>query len=341
MPFAHLHCHSHYSLLDGASSIGGLVDRAKATGMNSLALTDHGNLHGALEFYKKAKAAGINPILGYEAYIAPHSRFQKDAGGMKEASFHLTLLAQNRQGFQKPDQARFGGFLGRLLFQAADRSRTARRPQRGAHLPQRLRVGAIEPHPAGREIWATRFGNRPWKSPPGFKASSAIATSSRSRTTGWKSSDWPWNARSRSPGEWACRVVATSDAHYVNREDAEAQDVLLCINTGKFRTDKNRMRMEGDQFYLRAPEEMYAALAGHEDALRQSQAIADSVDIELELGQRHFPNYTPRPARRRPIFCASCAWRASRIATPPTPSGLGRTASWPTSSSSDSIANWR
>ena len=88
-------------------------------------------------------------------------------------------------------------------------------------------------------------------------------------------------------------LVCTSDAHYVNREDAEAQDVLLCINTGKFRTDTNRMRMETDQFYLRSPAEMHAAFAGYEEALRQSQTIADSVSIDLDLGKRHFPNYTP------------------------------------------------
>src|SRR6186997_478748 len=99
-PFVHLHCHSHYSLLDGASEIEALVKRAKEHGMNALALTDHGNLHGALEFYRKAKDNGINPILGYEAYIAPGSRFEKDAGSMKEASYHLTLLAQNRVGFK-------------------------------------------------------------------------------------------------------------------------------------------------------------------------------------------------------------------------------------------------
>ncbi len=98
-PFVHLHCHTHYSLLDGAGSIDKLVKRAQERGMNALAITDHGNLHGALEFYRKAKAASLNPIIGYEAYIAPGSRFQKDAGRMKEASYHLTLLAQNRTGF--------------------------------------------------------------------------------------------------------------------------------------------------------------------------------------------------------------------------------------------------
>ena len=99
-PFVHLHCHSHYSLLDGAGTIDRLVERAKNLGMNSLALTDHGNLHGALEFYKKAKASGINPIIGYEAYVAPGSRYTRDADSAKEASYHLTLLAQNKTGFR-------------------------------------------------------------------------------------------------------------------------------------------------------------------------------------------------------------------------------------------------
>jgi DNA polymerase-3 subunit alpha len=98
--FAHLHCHSHYSLLDGASPIPKLIQRCKEHGMNALALTDHGNLHGALEFYKKCKDGGVNPIIGYEAYIAPGSRFDKDAGSMKDASYHLTLLCQNATGFR-------------------------------------------------------------------------------------------------------------------------------------------------------------------------------------------------------------------------------------------------
>ncbi|MCE5267625.1 MAG: PHP domain-containing protein, partial [Planctomycetaceae bacterium] len=95
LPFAHLHCHSHYSLLDGAGTIGGLLKRAKALGMTALALTDHGNLHGALKFYQTAKELEINPVLGLEAYIAPGSRLRKEASGSKEAAYHLTLLARN------------------------------------------------------------------------------------------------------------------------------------------------------------------------------------------------------------------------------------------------------
>src|SRR4030095_12732034 len=99
-PFVHLHCHSHYSLLDGASPIGELVSRAKELGMNGLAITDHGNLYGALEFYQACKGAGINPIVGYEAYVAPGSRLDKTAGGQGESSYHLTVLAANRTGFE-------------------------------------------------------------------------------------------------------------------------------------------------------------------------------------------------------------------------------------------------
>jgi DNA polymerase-3 subunit alpha len=120
-PFVHLHCHSHYSLLDGAGSIDRLVGRAHDQGMNALALTDHGNLHGALEFYRKATAQNVKPIVGYEAYIAPGSRFQKSAGSMREASYHLTLLAQKPYRFPEPDEAGFGCLFGGILFQTSDR----------------------------------------------------------------------------------------------------------------------------------------------------------------------------------------------------------------------------
>ncbi|NIP86431.1 MAG: PHP domain-containing protein, partial [Planctomycetales bacterium] len=115
-PFVHLHCHSHYSLLDGAATTSGLVDRAKELGMTALALTDHGNLHGAVEFYRRAKQAGINPVLGYEAYIAPGSRFEKDAGSIKDSSYHLTLLAQNRTGFKNLLRLASAAFLEGFYF---------------------------------------------------------------------------------------------------------------------------------------------------------------------------------------------------------------------------------
>ena len=230
--------------------------------MNALALTDHGNLHGALKFYQQAKELGINPILGFEAYIAPGSRFHKEAAGTKEASYHLTLLAQQPHRLSEPGEALLGGFLGRLLFPPADRQGTAGRPPRRADLPERLRLERAEPHAPGRRRGEP--GEGPSRSPPGSRSSSATTTTSRSRTTAWRSQRVAHGRRrSRSAKRLGIPLVATSDVHYVHREDAEAQDILLCVNTGKFRTDTNRMRMETNEFYLRSPEEMYAAFPGH------------------------------------------------------------------------------
>ncbi|MEX2139411.1 MAG: DNA polymerase III subunit alpha [Pirellulales bacterium] len=292
-PFVHLHCHSHYSLLDGASPIDKLVARAKELGMNGLALTDHGNLHGALEFYQTAKKAGINPILGYEAYIAPESRFKKEIGGLKEGSYHLTLLAQNRAGFKNLVKLASAAYLEGFYFKPRiDRELLAAHSEGIICLSgcvssefSRMLLRGQSPDRAHLEEakqiagWFHRvFGDRYFI---------------EIQNNGLEIQRQQMEGAVEVAREMGLPLVCTSDAHYVNREDAEAQDVLLCINTGKFRTDTNRMRMDTDQFYLRSPAEMHASFAGFEEALRQSQAIADSVSIDLELGKRHFPNFTP------------------------------------------------
>ncbi len=292
-PFVHLHCHSHYSLLDGASPIGKLVARAKEHGMTALALTDHGNLHGALEFYTTAKKTGINPILGYEAYIAPDSRHKRDAGNLKEASYHLTLLAKDRTGFRNLIKLASAAFLEGFYFKPRiDKELLAAHSEgliclsgcvSGEFSRALLKgTGREEAHlEEARQIagWFQKlFGDRYFI---------------EIQNNGLEIQRLAMEGAVEIARQMGLPLVATSDAHYVNQEDAEAQDVLLCINTGKFRTDTNRMRMEGDQFYLRSPEEMYAAFPGFEDAVQQSQAIADSVEIELELGKRHFPHFDP------------------------------------------------
>ena len=297
-PFTHLHCHSHYSLLDGAASIDKLLTRVKERGMNSLALTDHGNLHGALEFYRKAKAADINPIIGYEAYIAPGSRFQKDGGRMKDSSFHLTLLAKNRTGFRNlvkmASKAYLEGFyfkprIDKALLEefnegivclsgcvSGELSRTLLKGgmQSDAELAQSMEIAG----------WFHKlFGDRYFI---------------EIQNNGVDIQRMAMEGSVRIAERLGLPLVCTSDAHYADREDAEAQDVMLCINTGKFRTDSSRMRMEGDEFFIRTPEEMYEAFPNHADAVQRSQEIADSVDIDLELGKRHFPTYSPLPKNR-------------------------------------------
>ncbi|HEX3601246.1 MAG TPA: DNA polymerase III subunit alpha, partial [Lacipirellulaceae bacterium] len=291
-PFAHLHCHSHYSLLDGASPIDSLVSRAKELGMNALAITDHGNLYGALEFYQACRGAGINPIVGYEAYVAPASRFDRTASTKGESSYHLTLLAQNRTGFQNLVKLASKAFLEGFYH----------KPRIDRELLAELNEGIVclSGCVSGELSWALLSGNT---------ADEAFAQGEKHAAWFSKVFGDRYFIEIQNNGVEIQRqaaelsidlakrmglpLVATSDAHYVRREDAVAQDVLLCINTGKFRTDTNRMRMEGDQFYLRSPEDMYASFPGFEDAVARSQQIADSVDIQLELGKRHFPAFTP------------------------------------------------
>ncbi|MCC7087028.1 MAG: DNA polymerase III subunit alpha [Pirellulales bacterium] len=301
-PFVHLHCHSHYSLLDGASPINRLIERAKSLGMNGLALTDHGNLHGALEFYQEAKKAGINPIIGYEAYIAPNSRHTKDAGNLKEASYHLTLLAQNRTGFRNlvklASKAYLEGFyfkprIDRALLEehhegiiclsgcvSSEFSRAILKGDgsEGSHIEEAKGIAA----------WFYQlFGDRYFI---------------EIQNNGVEIQRRQMDGAVEIASQMGLPLVATSDAHYVTQEDADAQDVLLCINTGKFRSETNRMKLETNQFFLRGPEEMYASFPGFEEALQQSQLIADSVNIELELGKRHFPNFSPPEQKSPPDY---------------------------------------
>lgn len=292
-PFVHLHCHSHYSLLDGASPIDKLVNRAADLGMNSLALTDHGNLHGALEFYQKAKNAGVNPIIGYEAYVAPGSRKTKTADGNHEGTYHLTLLAQNKTGFQNLLRMASSAYLEGFY----------RKPRIDRELLEHHNEGIIclSGCVSGEFSRAILQGQGNIES----ELDKAMDVASwfhklfgdryfiEIQNNNLEIQQQAMEGAVDVARKMGLPLVATSDAHYVNREDAEAQDVLLCINTGKFRTDTNRMRMEGDEFYLRGPEEMYESFPGLDEAVKQSQLIADTVDIQLDLGQRHFPVFTP------------------------------------------------
>ncbi len=299
-PFAHLHCHSHYSLLDGAGKISGLLKRTKELGMNSLALTDHGNLHGALEFYKTAKDLGVNPIVGIEAYIAPGSRFYKEnASGSKEASYHITILAKDRTGFQNllklSSQAFLEGFyfrprIDKEILAAHSEGLVCLSGCVSSELNRGLLMGGTAGMEKAREAaaWYHKvFGDRYFI---------------EIQYNGIEQQRIAMEGAIDLANQMGLPLVATSDVHYVLREDAEAQDILLCVNTGKFRTDTNRMRMETNEFYLRSPEEMYSVFSGYDEALKRSQEIADGVHIDLELGKRHFPVFNPPDAKTSEDF---------------------------------------
>ena len=291
-PFVHLHCHSHYSLLDGASSIPRLVTRAKDHGMNALAITDHGNLHGALQFYQLAKKEGINPIIGYEAYVAPHSRLKKGGGKPGEKSYHLTLLCQNAIGFRNlvkmASSASLEGFyfkprIDRELLEAHSEGIICLSGCVSSEFNQAI----LKHHGRGAEEILKQAGEVASWFHSIFDDRYFIEIMNNGvgiQETCLKASVELANAK-------GLPLVATSDCHYVDRDDAEAQDVMLCINTGRFRTDTNRMKMDGNEYYLRSQEQMYNKFPGLESAVARSQEIADSVDIQLELGKRHFPVY--------------------------------------------------
>ncbi|HAC89614.1 MAG TPA: DNA polymerase III subunit alpha, partial [Planctomycetaceae bacterium] len=297
--FVHLHCHSHYSLLDGASSIDKLIAKAQSNSMNALALTDHGNLHGALEFYKKAKNAGINPIIGYEAYVAPDSRLSRgNASSSKEAAYHLTLLAQNRTGFKNllklASKAALEGFFFKpriereLLLEFGEGSICLSGCVSSEF--SRAILNNSDTSAAEREATAiAQWFHGVFKDRYFIEVMNNQLEIQRLQMQGAVDI----------ANKLGLPVVATSDAHYANREDADIQDVLLCINTGKFRTDTARMKMENSEFYLRNADEMYASFPGMEEVVARSQEIADSVDIDLERGKRHFPTY-PLPPEKRP-----------------------------------------
>jgi DNA polymerase-3 subunit alpha len=257
--------------------------------MNALAITDHGNLHGAIEFYKVCKSSGLNPIIGYEAYMAPGSRHDKSSP--KDGSYHLTLLCQNRIGFQNLIKMASAASLEGYYF----------KPRLDRELLETYREGIV----CLSGCVSSEFSQAILRGGAGAEAhldqAAEIATWFRGvfgdryfieiMNNGVAIQRTALEGSVEIANRLGIPLVATSDCHYVDPDDADAQDVMLCINTARFRTDTNRLKMDGQQYYLRSPEEMYAKFPGLESAVARSQEIADAVDIQLELGKRHFPVY--------------------------------------------------
>ncbi len=292
-PFVHLHCHTHYSLLDGANRVPELVAHVKQLGMNACAITDHGNLFGAIEFYQECRSAGINPVIGYEAYVAPSKRTEREAKKRGEAGYHLTLLAKNLIGFKNlikmASIAYLEGYyyiprIDKELLQAHHEGLICLSGCASSEFSEWILKDRLDEAEKVCTWFAQLFGKDFYVEIQNngievqrLCAKGAIDIANR----------------------LGLPLVATSDAHYLRREDAPAHDVLLCINTGKTLNDPNRMRYGNgdgrviDQFYVCGPEEMYRRFAAHEEAVRRSQEIAEGVDIQLNLKTRHFPVFTP------------------------------------------------
>jgi DNA polymerase-3 subunit alpha len=286
MSFVHLHVHTQYSLLDGANKIGPLLAHAKKSGMEAMAITDHGNMFGAVEFYKKAIEHGVKPIIGCEAYLAPGKRTDRtlvpksddiEGGG----NFHLILLAQNRIGYRN---------LCRLLT-AAYQEGLYYKPRIDKEILGELSEGLIVlsgclSGEIARALRADRF-DRAKDLAQGYEKMFPGRFYLELQDNKLHS---PFNEQLREIGRQAgIPLVATNDCHYLHREDARAHEVLLCIQTGKTLADESRWRFDTDELYAKTPEEMAQAFGADSEPIRNSLEIARRVDFEFEHGKFHFP----------------------------------------------------
>jgi len=286
--FAHLHCHTHYSLLDGASRIPQLVTKVKEAGMNAVAITDHGNLYGAMELYNTCKANDVNPIIGFEAYVAPGHRTERGgAKRRKDAAYHLTLLAMNRTGFQNLIRMSSAAYLEGMYYVPRIDKELLERHNEGIICLSGCASGELSDFLLGEQMdkaeelaaWYTKvFGDRFY-----------LEIQNGGVEIQKHCADGTIDLANR----MGLPLVATNDAHYLNQDDSDAHDVLLCVNTRTIRSDTNRMKMDTNQLFVRTPEEMYAAFPEHAEAVARSQEIAERVDIDLDLSVRHYPVFKP------------------------------------------------
>jgi DNA polymerase-3 subunit alpha len=288
MSFVHLHVHTQYSLLDGANKIAPLLDHAKQSGMEAIAITDHGNMFGAVEFYSKAKALGIKPIIGCEAYLAPGKRSDRTQTARSDdyetaGNFHLILLAQNRAGYRNLCKLLTAAYKEGLYYKPRIDKEILAECSDGlivlsgclsSEIVRALKADRFDKAREAAEWYARTFPDRFYLELQDNKLHGQYNDALRElgRVTGLP-------------------LVATNDCHYLHREDAKAHEVLLCIQTGKVLADETRWRFDTDELYVKTPAEMAAAFGADSEPIRNSVAIAQRVDFEFEFGKFHFPRF--------------------------------------------------
>src|SRR6202795_577412 len=292
MSFVHLHVHTQYSLLDGANKIGPLIEHAKKSGMPAIAMTDHGNMFGAVEFFSKAKASGIKPIIGCEAYLAPGKRSDRTQAARSDdfeasGNFHLILLAQNRTGYRNLCQLLTSAYKEGLYYKPRIDKEILAELSEGLIVLSGCLSGEI-----ARALKADRMD----------RAREAAAWYAKTFPGRFylelqdNCLHGPLNDQLRDLGRTeGLPLVATNDCHYLHRDDAKAHEVLLCIQTGKTMADESRWRFDTDELYVKTPEEMARAFGADSEELRNSVEIARRVDFEFEFGKFQFPVFKSGP----------------------------------------------
>ena len=287
MGFVHLHVHTEYSLLDGACRIRDLMGRVRELGQSAVAITDHGAMYGVIDFYKAAKAAGVKPIIGCEVYVAPRRRTDK-VYGIDNENYHLVLLCENMTGYRNlcyiVSQAFLDGFYGKPrvdydLLEEYHEGLIALSACLAGEIPRRL----LRDDYAGAKETALRFSRifGPDRfylelQDHGIESQTAVNRGIR-----------------RLARETGLPTVVTNDAHYIRREDAAMQDVLLCIQTQKTVDDPDRMRFETQEFYLKSEEELRTLFPNDDSAFSNTEKIAEMCNVDFEFGSYHLPDFRP------------------------------------------------
>ena len=286
MSFTHLHVHTEYSLLDGSSKIKEITKRAAELGMDSLAITDHGVMYGVIDFYKAAKEAGIKPVLGCEVYVAPGSRFDKEAGTGEDKYNHLVLLAENNTGYQNLMKIVSRGFTEGFYYKPRVDKELLREFHEGIIATSACLAGEVQ-----------RYLARGM-----YEEAKRVALSYQDifgkdnfflelQDHGIAEQHYVNPQLLRMSEETGIELICTNDVHYTYADDADAHDILLCIQTGKKVTDENRMRYTGGQYYLKSPEEMAELFKYAPQALANTEKIAKRCNVEIEFGVTKLPRF--------------------------------------------------
>ena len=298
--FTHLHVHTEFSLLDGLSRIDPLVRRAQELGMGSLAITDHGGMYGAVDFYKAAKSAGIKPIIGCEMYVAPGSRFDRDP--RDKSPFHLTVLAKDGAGYKNlvklVTKSHLEGFyykprVDRALLEEFHEGLVVLSGCPSGEVPRMIAQGRMEDAKAVALWYRELFGDYYLEI---------------MRHGGVPDLDAINEGLLQLNHELDIPIVATNDSHYVSREDAPLQDILICIHTNTNVNDPKRLRMEEDSYYLKSAEEMEALYADLPEAIANTERIAEMCDLELDFTSLRLPEFSVPGGVSPDEYLTSLCW---------------------------------
>lgn len=286
MSFTHLHVHTEYSLLDGSNKIKEYVARVKELGMNSAAITDHGVMYGVIDFYKEAKAAGINPVLGCEVYVAPNSRFDREASHGDDRYYHLVLLAENNQGYQNLMKIVSKGFVEGYYYKPRVDMEVLVEYHEGIIALSACLAGEVQRYLV-RGLYE-EAKKTAYKYQECFGKGNFFL---ELQDHGIPEQKMVNTQLLRLSQETGIELVATNDVHYTYAEDAEPHDILLCLQTGKKLSDENRMRYEGGQYFVKSEEEMRALFPYAAQAIDNTQKIADRCHVEIEFGVTRLPHF--------------------------------------------------